>query len=247
MIFITLAFHAEKLHQAEVWQKVWDAGRWLARHGVRATFFVYPFPAIVYGQSITERVRMLASLGHEIAQHTHFYAGCHIDKSRKVDDLSSENIVRCLRRDCDLLSVMGHRPRGFTAGSWFISDVVLEELVNLGFVYDCSAQFPKPNPPAADPRVQWLRAPQNYSGARGRLLRLPTTCSLGEWFKWGHRTSRQNVHFHQIVYLHDFDLLSLRGHLLFHCFLRMIRREALEPTSNAAEQYQRSEGLSLCP
>ena len=247
MIFTTLAFHAEKLHQLTVWQKVWESGRWMAGHGIRATFFVYPFPATVYGESITERVRALGSLGHEIAQHTHFYAGCNIDKANKVDDLSKENIVHCLRRDFEALTAMGYPPRGFTAGSWFVSDPVLEELVDLGFVYDCSAQFPKPKSLARDPRAQWLRLPQTYRNERGQLLRLPTTCSLGEWFKWGRRTGRNNTHFHQIVYLHDFDLLTLRGYLMLSCFLRIIRSEALEPTSNAAEQYLRLGGLSLCP
>lgn len=247
MIFTTLAFHAEKLHQPQVWQQVLIAARWMAEHGIRATFFVYPFPALVYGENIAERVRALASLGHEIAQHTHFYAGCNIDKSNKVDDLSRNNIVHCLRRDFETLSAMGHPPRGFTAGSWFVSDAVLDELVDLGFVYDCSAQIPKPGPPAQDPRTQWLDAPQIYRSERGELLRLPTMGSLGEWFKWGYMARRKNSHIHQIVYLHDFDLLTLRGRVMLAGFLKIIRRETLQPTSNAAEQYSDLGGLSLCP
>ena len=247
MNFTALAFHAEKLHELPVWQKVSSAARLLAAHGIRSTFFIYPFPAAVYGENISERVRLLASLGHEIAQHTHFYAGSQIDKRHKVDDLSRDNIVHCLRRDFAALSAMGSAPRGFTAGAWFVSDAVLEELVNLNFVYECSAQIPKPKPSAPDPRQQWLPSPQTYRNERGQLLRLPTTCSLGEWFKWGHRITRKNTHFHPIVYLHDFDLLSLRGYLMFSCFLRIIRRECLEPTANAAEQYFRLGGLPSCP
>jgi len=247
MIHTTLAFHAEKLHQRQVWQKVRLAARWLALNGIRATFFVYPFPAIVYGEDISARVKLLASLGHEIAQHTHFYAGRNIDSTNKVDDLSRENIVHCLRRDFQALSAMGQAPRGFTAGAWFVSEPVLEELVNLRFDYECSAQFPKPNLHAPDPRAQWLRLPQTYQGELGQLLRLPTTCSLGEWFKWGRRTTNAKIHYHQIVYLHDFDLLRLRDFLMLFCFVRIIHRESLEPTAHAAENYYRMEGLSICP
>ena len=247
MISTTLAFHAEKLHEFRVWQKVRSTALWLAENDIRATFFVYPFPATVYGENIGDRVGLLASLGHEIAQHTHFYAGSQIDKRHKVDDLSKGNIVYCLRRDFDALSAMGCPPRGFTAGAWFVSDAVLEELVNLAFVYECSAQFPKPRPPAVDPRAQWLRSPLTYRTERGQLLRLPTTCSLGEWFKWGRRIAKAGAHYHHIVYLHDFDLLTMRGYLMLRCFLRTIRSESLEPTANAAEQYFRLGGVPSCP
>src|SRR5262245_14485893 len=235
MTFMTLAFHAEKLHQPQVWRQTLDAARRLTRHGIRATFFVYPFPGFVYGEDITERVITLASLGHEIAQHTHFYAGRNIDKSNKVDDLSKENIAHCVRRDFEALSAMGHPPRGFTAGSWFVSNAVLDELVDLGFIYDCSAQMPKPGLSARDPRTQWLDSPQIYRSERGELLRLPTTGSLGEWFKRGRLLARRK-HSQQIVYLHDFDLLALRGRLMLAGFLQIMRGEALQPSCNAAEK-----------
>ena len=245
--FMTLAFHAEKLHQNRVWQRVEKAAHGLSRHGICATFFVYPFPATVYGKSIDRRVRALAALGHEIAQHSHFYTGCNIDKTNKADDLSNENILHCVRRDFEALATIGEIPKGFTAGSWFVNDIVLDALVDLKFVYDCSAQFPKPKPATQDPRTQWLPSPQIYSNDRGRLIRLPTTCSLGEWFKWGRKTGIDHDHFHQVVYLHDYDLLSYRAHFMLFCFLRMIRRKALEPTSSAAEQYMRYGGLPSCP
>jgi hypothetical protein len=243
----TLAFHAETLHQYPVWQRVQEVARWMAEHGIRVTFFVYPFPAAVYGVSIHERVRPLAALGHEIAQHTHFYAGRNIDKHNKVDDLSKGNIFHYVRRDFEALAAIDHRPRGFAAGSWFVNDTVLDALVDLGFVYDCSAQFPKPKPLTQDPRSQWLRSPQTYRNNRGQLVCLPTTCSLGEWFKWGRKAATENSHFHQIVYLHDYDLLTSRGYLMLFCFLRMIRGESLEPTASAAEHYLPYGEPSSCP
>ena len=130
MTSTTLAFHAEKLHEQRVWKKVERVAGWMAEHNMKATFFVYPFPAAVAGKSISERVQWLGSLGHEIAQHTHFYAGTKIAKHEKRDDLSKANVVHCIRRDFETLKEFGFSPKGFTAGSWFVNDEVLDALWN---------------------------------------------------------------------------------------------------------------------
>ena len=232
----TLAFHAERLHDQRVWRKVERVAGWMAEHDMKATFFVYPFPAAVAGKSISERVQWLGSLGHEIAQHTHFYAGTKITKHEKRDDLSQANVIHCLRRDFETLKEFGFPPKGFTAGSWFVNDVVLDALVELGFVYDCSAQFPGPKTLSSSPNNRWLRAPQYYSNTHGRLLCLPTTCSLGEWFKWGRKSRSETDQSPQIVYLHDYDLLSLKRSLLFFYFLKMVKWTALEQSASVAER-----------
>jgi Polysaccharide deacetylase len=238
----TLAFHAERLHDQRVWRKVERVAGWMAQHDMKATFFVYPFPAAVAGKSISERVQRLGALGHEIAQHTHFYSGTKIAKDEKRDDLSRANVKHCLRRDFETLKAFGFPPKGFTAGSWFVNDVVLDALVELGFVYDCSAQFPKPKTLTSTPNNRWLRAPQYYSNPHGRLLCLPTTYSLGEWFKWGSKSRRETDQFSQIVYLHDYDLLSLKRSLLLFCFLKMIKWTALEQSASLADRCRFLEG-----
>ena len=235
MTSITLAFHAEKLHEQRVWKKVNRVAGWMAEHNMKATFFVYPFPAAVAGKSISDRVQWLGSLGHEIAQHTHFYAGMKIAKHEKRDDFSKANVIHCLHRDFEMLKAFGCAPKGFTAGSWFVNDTVLDALVELGFVYDCSAQFPKPKTLGPGANNRWLTAPQYYFNAHGQLLCLPTTCSLGEWFKWG-RKRRESDQFYQIVYLHDYDLLSLKRSLLLFCFLKLINWEVLEQSATLAER-----------
>lgn len=233
---MTLAFHAEQLHQQRVWKKVKRVAGWMAEHDMKATFFVYPFPATLADKSVSERVQWLGSLGHEIAQHTHFYAGTKIAKHEKRDDLSKANVVRCLSRDFETLKGFGFPPKGFTAGSWFVNDVVLDALVELGFVYDCSAQFPRPKSLSAGPNNRWLRVPQYYSTPHGRLLCIPTTCSLGEWFKWGRKSTRETDQLSQIVYLHDYDLLSLKRSLLLSWFFKMIKWSALEQSASLAER-----------
>jgi hypothetical protein len=232
-----LAFHAEKLHDDQVWRRIAHVARWLPQHGIKATFFVYPFRAQVANRDITDRVHSLAALGHEIGQHTHFYAGTKVDKPEKVDDLSETNISYCLHRDFRTLHQMGFLPKAFTAGSWFVNGTVWDTLVELGFAYDCSAQFPKPVDMPKSPYNCWLRSPQIYRNPQGRLICLPTTCSLGEWFKWGRKVKTEGKMPYQIVYLHDDDLLSPHYYFLVWCFLLMVRGRAPKGLASLAEQY----------
>jgi len=232
---ITLAFHAERLHEQRVWQRVQRVAGWMAENNLKATFFVYSFPAALAGKSISERVQWLGSLGHEIAQHTHFYSGRKIAKHEKRDDLSKTNVIHCLRRDFETLKDFGFTPIGFTAGSWFVNDAVFDGLVELGFVYDCSAQFPRPKTSRPGPHNRWLSSPQRYFNTHGRLLCLATTCSLGEWFKWGRKAKRESNQFYQIVYLHDYDLLSPKRSLLLFCFLKMMKWKILGESVSVAD------------
>jgi len=232
MLPITLVFHAEKLHDERVWRRVESVARWLAVQGHQATFFVYPFRAQVAGQDITDRVQTLATLGHEIGQHTHFYAGTKIDTPEKVNDLRAANVVQCLHRDYETLRCMGYTPQAFTAGAWLVDETVLDTLVALGFIYDCSARFPKPQGMTSVPHHRWLVSPQLYSNAQGCLLCLPTTCSLGEWWKWGRSMQQAKDHIsYQIVYTHDYDLLSLHTYVLLWSFLLMTHRRRLVSAS----------------
>lgn len=232
-----LAFHAEKLHDDRVWRQVEWVARWMSVREMKAIFFVYPFRAQVAKRDITERVQALAALGHEIGQHTHFYAGNKVDKPGKRDDLSEANISYCLHRDFRTLHQMGVPPKAFTAGSWFVNGTVWDTLVELGFAYDCSAQFPKPVEMPNSPYNCWLRSPQIYTNPQGGLICLPTTCSLGEWFKWGRKVSTEGKVQYQLICLHDYDLLSPRYYFLVWCFLLMARGKALKGLASLAEQY----------
>ena len=84
----------------------------LAEDGIALTFFVFPYRAEAVGADLTARVRELKELGHEIAQHTHFYAGKSFLTEQKSDDFSDGNVVACLERDADTLRAMGVEPRG---------------------------------------------------------------------------------------------------------------------------------------
>jgi hypothetical protein len=236
-----LVFHAEWLHDDRIWKEVEQVAHRLSLRGMEATFFVYPFRSQVARRDITERVRRLARLGHEVGQHTHFYAGKKIEKPERIIDLSVDNIVHCLVRDFKTLQGMGFLPQGFTSGSWLVNEAVLNTLLELGFVYDCSARFPQANGMEVSLDYFWLRFPRIYTNAQHRLLCMPTTCSLGDWFKWSRRASIQGEVPYQLVYLHDYDLASFRNRLLLSCFLEASGKKTLKPLAAIAQEYRRRE------
>lgn len=220
---IALAIHAEKLHDDRLWQRVNRLAQRIAQKDFKATFFVYPYRAQVAGKDISNRIKTLAEFGHEIGQHTHFYADDKIDKPEKKNDFSKRNVGRCLTRDFETLCAAGIKPKGFTAGGWKVNNFVLDGLIDLGFIYDCTARFPKPKLKESTLNA-WLVRPRLYRNERGKLWQIPTTCSLGEFFKWGRkRTSSSRVPYY-VVYFHDYDLSSFRHYIAVSIFLFFIKK-----------------------
>ena len=233
---ITLTFHVEDLHDNASWQRLLPVAQWMARHGMMATFFVFPFRAQMAHKDIRDRVSTISSMGHEIGQHTHFYKGEKINKPDKANDFSKENVSLCLARDFEILRAMGFQPKCFTAGAWVINEIILGALIELGFSYDCSARFPKPIGKTESPYYKWITSPYTYTDKRGNIICLPTTCSLGEWFKWGRRVRVDGQLPYQLVYLHDYDLVSIKNYLLLWVFLRLNRKKSFLPVGALAKQ-----------
>jgi peptidoglycan/xylan/chitin deacetylase (PgdA/CDA1 family) len=200
----------------------------MARYEIKATFFVYPFRAQVVGKEITAQVKALGAMGHEIGQHTHFYESNKIDKPDKENDFSPENIAYCLRRDFETLRQMGVTPKGFTAGAWFVNETVWDTLIELGIDHDCSVRFPKSHGPPNSPGFRWQKSASIYTNAKGSLLIIPTTCSLADLFKRGRKVIIDDNMQYQLIYLHDYDLLSAEKYALIWFFLTFNRREFIE-------------------
>ena len=118
---------------------------------------------------------------------------------------------------------MGVEPRGFTAGAWQLPKAALETLLSLGFEYDASGRHPQPGSKPVNPHHRWLVEAGSYSRNGRSLVLLPTTCSLGQWFRWGRRTVITGPPDYQMVYLHDYDLLASRTPLMLGAFLRLRR------------------------
>jgi len=214
-----LAVHTEKIHDNAVWARLRPLLQWMERRGHRATFFVYPFRATVVGREelALERVRVLAELGHEIAQHTHFYLGTATEKPEKVTDLSPENVRRCIKRDFEWLTQIA-RPRGFTSGAWAVTETLYPTLVELGFEYDCSARHPSLGIDGSPNRL-WLREPESRSLEGGTLVLLPTTHTLRSIFRpWSNRIDSSRFRY-RVLYFHDYDLLRPRVWMAVVCVL----------------------------
>ena len=206
-----LAFHTERLHDDRVWKRLLILLALMRFRGSKATFFIYPFRAVVAERDISDRVRALA-VDHkqEIAQHTHFYAGRSLNKPTKCNDLSSENIQKCIERDCEWLSRIS-QPKGFTAGGWIVTEAVFASLADLGFDYDCSARVPALRKEEDVGPNLWLEEPEKRLIQDGSLILVPTTHTVRNslFSKRCMRTPLNTGDQYQLVYLHDYDLLRM--------------------------------------
>lgn len=216
---LCLTVHAERLHQAPVWDAVQRLLGRLERAGGRATFLVSPLRASVAGVDLGPRLRELVARGHEVGQHTHYYAvttAGHRVSFEKRSDASPENLRRCLDHDHGRLLAAGVRPRGFVAGAWAIHDVAHDWLVEHGFEYDLTFRsFPLGYHSPAAARGDGCDAPFVMRG----LLEIPTTATLARAVR---RTLARRDRPHEVVYLHDYDLTAARSRLLLAALDRLV-------------------------
>jgi hypothetical protein len=103
--------------------------------GVRATFFAVG--SDLADDAASAAIARLAASGHEIGNHSFSH---HYDLTRRP---AAE-----IRRDIDdgaraIERVVGHRPHGFRAPGYTVTDTVFEQLAELGVEYDSSV-FPCP-------------------------------------------------------------------------------------------------------
>jgi peptidoglycan/xylan/chitin deacetylase (PgdA/CDA1 family) len=99
----------------------------LARHGIRATFFVPGYSA----QRYPDAVRAIAEAGHEIAHHSYFHentAGMDAKTEGDMLDLG----LRALK------DVAGVRPQGYRAPMWEMNYHTPALLAERGFTWDSS-------------------------------------------------------------------------------------------------------------
>ena len=181
--FRCLTMHAERLEVDRVWSHTDALLRRLERRGGRATLFVHPFSAIEAGADLGPKLRSLVERGHEIAQHTHYYAPRPAGSTAKpVSLVDPENVVRCLDRDLAYLREAGMDPRGFVAGGWVITTAAIDWLQLQGFTYDASVRsfslaYVNARTIAGD---RWKRASHEDG-----VVRLPTTTPVARSFRRG--------------------------------------------------------------
>lgn len=210
------AMHAEHLQRDDVWAAVTRFAAAFERRRLSLTLFVHPFHAIRAGFDLTSRLAELRERGHEIGQHTHYYARFEesADGVRKQTSLDAGTIVRCLDRDHAYLREAGIEPTGYVSGGWAIRDEIFAWLADHGFRYDCSFRsyrLPYSNPDAV--AGDDAEGPFRMDG----VLEIPTTAAMSSWM-W-RRTARREVAAggmrYRLVYLHDTDLIGRAKGLVF--------------------------------
>jgi peptidoglycan/xylan/chitin deacetylase (PgdA/CDA1 family) len=132
----------------------------LARHGLKAVFFVDPMPALVYGiEPIRAMVDPILAAGQEIQLHLHPAWDGVARGEVPVSDLSALPG----ERQRELIAVARHllreagasEPIAFRAGSFAANLQTLEALASLGIGYDSShngSHHPLPSALPLDPR-----------------------------------------------------------------------------------------------
>ena len=152
----------------------------LARHGLKACFFVDPMPALAYGLDPIKRVvGAILEAGQEVQLHLHpNWTGAHAgDKGAtygafELIDYSFEEQLELLAGASDMLVAAGApEPIAFRSGSYSASDDTLAALAKLGFEYDSShngSEHPWPSAIGLDARQI---APLEHRG----IIEVPVT------------------------------------------------------------------------
>jgi hypothetical protein len=209
--------HAEELQRDDVWRAVSRFAAAFERRGMRLTVFVHPFRAIRTRFDLASRLGELRDRGHEIGQHTHYYAAFveSAQGTRKETRLDVETIRACLDRDHAYLLEAGAAPSGYVSGGWAIHDEIYAWLRERRFAYDCSYRtftLPYANPAATAGDA--AAGPFRIDG----IVEVPTTDPMGGWLRRGgslRRPPATPARAYRLVYLHDTDLIgAVKGRIV---------------------------------
>jgi hypothetical protein len=163
------------LHQ---WDNPFDitfSAEWLARAGIRATYFV--MSEMFLDRRHAERLRELAVFGHEVGSHSHFHNPCEMNA-----------IVRGQRSHLGFLEdskkiyedFYGRSPRSFRSPCWCrLGSDALDELQRLGYTVDSSVTPQRLSFTGSYPyEGSWFFASRRLQYLRPGLLEVPTSTFL---------------------------------------------------------------------
>jgi hypothetical protein len=131
----------------------------LARHGVRATFFVVGRDAL--RPELRASLAAVRAAGHELGNHSHDHLpwlASLAPEAQRAQIVAAEEAIA---------AATGERPRGFRGPGHAVGPALRAELAERGYLYDAS---PLPTPLA--PLASWLylrRAPHDEGDRRSRL------------------------------------------------------------------------------
>lgn len=133
----------------------------LARHNVRATFFVPGYSAHRYPGA----VRSIAEAGHEIAHHSYFHENTIGMDARTEADMIDLGLQA-------LWDVAGVRPAGYRAPMWELTYHTPAILADRGFSYDSSLM---------DADYPYRLAVNGAEDPQASLVEIPVYWGLDDW------------------------------------------------------------------
>lgn len=151
----------------------------LAAHGLKATFFVDPMPARLYGVEPFRRlVEAILSAGQEVQLHLHpNWSGAALDNRTAAagfelidHDRAGQQALLEEARDW-LMQAGAPPPAAFRAGSYSADDDTIDSLAALGFAFDSSHNGSEHPWPSAIGLPAGQIAPVAYRG----LVEVPVT------------------------------------------------------------------------
>jgi peptidoglycan/xylan/chitin deacetylase (PgdA/CDA1 family) len=151
----------------------------LARHDLKACFFVDPMPAVVFGlDPIRRMVDTILAAGQEVQLHLHanWTGATRGDRGATyapfaLHDYSLAEQTALIVRARDLLVEAGApAPIAFRAGSYAANDDTLAALASLGFVYDSSH-----NGAEAPDMSRITLSPRQIAPCERRVIEVPVT------------------------------------------------------------------------
>lgn len=156
----------------------WDiayAGEWLAAAGVRVTAFIPT--AMLEEPRYRPPIRALATLGHEVASHTHHHDWAEMEALRSGRGRALAFLSESRERHGEFF---GHRPTAFRSPAWCrIGRGALDELARLDYQVDASATPQRLPGLNAEPfQVGWLTSPRAPYFVSAGLLEIPTSTLL---------------------------------------------------------------------
>ena len=144
--YFCIQIHTERLHDDNVWRQVQKTLDYFLKNKITATWFSIN-PTFVGYQAMRfdegkwkERLKIIASSGQEIQQHTHFYKGVAGKPKGDGYDMSREHMEKRLVEDRQWLENQGFSPIGFVSGAWKVNDDLFQLLADLGYIYDSSSK-----------------------------------------------------------------------------------------------------------
>ena len=163
------------VHDGDSPRDVSYCAEWLARQGIRATFFVPS--ALLLSGDYAAALRELPAGGHELASHSHNHDGAEVNALLGGDraSLAFLRVSRDLHED-----TFGASPRAFRSPAWCpLSPLAVETLAELGYAVDSSATPQRLSVLSSIPyRNTWTAAPRRPHYVHPGLLEIPTSTFL---------------------------------------------------------------------